>query len=224
MSNRFPQHHMKESKSSVTHNAQQNNQPGGGKRRRFLITVLALATFIISLLFWYFVLLKPFDLSVRVQEANPVPGLPFKQGTLNLKYGEKLDSLPISTSTIFKQIPAGRKGQTAKLHFESPGYETIDTTFSLSENFLLPIRRDGSISRLYGSVKDEHGNGLSGAEIIVQNSFSVPTDKNGLFSFLLPIERQRLEQPIRVNKDGFQEWDSTVVIQKKEITIVLKAQ
>lgn len=191
---------------------------------KYAIFGFALPGLFLFLLYWYFVLSRPFSLSVSVQEARPIPGLPFKEGSVTLRYGDKTEKLPIATETIFKQIPASQKAEFARLSFESPGYEGIDTVFSLSENILLPIRRDNSLGHIFGTVKDERGNPVADAQIIVQDS-SVPTDALGRFTCTIPFEKQRLEQRIRVVKDGFREWDTTSpVIENEAIGIILKAR
>lgn len=187
---------------------------------KYALFGFALPGLFLFLLYWYFVLSRPFNLSVSVLEAHPVPGLPFKEGSVTLRFGDKTENLPIVTETIFKQIPASQKNETARLTFEAPGYQTIDTTFLLSENLLLPIRRDNSLARIFGTVRDDQGSPLADVQISVQD-ITISSDVSGHFLLDIPFEKQRTEQRVLAIKPGYKPWDFTFPVMQEEVRIIL---
>lgn len=59
------------------------------------------------------------------------------------------------------------------MRFEAEGFVPIDTTFPLTDNrIFLPITRDNSLGRIFGTVKDEQGNPLPGADILGSRTLS----------------------------------------------------
>ena len=178
--------------------------------------------------FWvrYQRLLEPLSLSVAVDNRTPNPELPFEGGTITLQFGDESESLPIrqeQAETDFKGILPKYRDEMVNLRFEAPGFVTIDTAFMLSGNRLtLPIRRDDSFARIFGTVKDERGNPLAGAQIRVQD-LSAATDATGVFSLYIPFAKQRKNQRIEAFLQGYAPWDHTSpVVKNEEISIILQ--
>lgn len=177
------------------------------RRSRYLKYALfgfALPGTFLFLLYWYFVLSRPFNLTVSVNEAHPIPGQPFEKGRIYLRYADKTDTQDFTGEYIFKQLPASQKGEPASLHFESPGYQSIDTVFTLGENLLLPIRRDNTLGAIQGIVKSHSGETfIVGALVMIDNDVTTITDSLGRFRLQLPLNKQRDRYLITVKKEGF---------------------
>jgi len=189
---------------------------------KYVLLFFALPAVFAFLLYWYFVLSKPFSMTVTLKETYTIPSLPFKEGTLILQFGDKTDTLHTTGEALFKQIPANLKGEQAKLRFYAKGYTTIDTTLQLSESMDLPIMRDNSLGILFGTVKDENNQPLAGVLITVLD-ISVKTDDAGKFRLEIPFEKQGEEQRLTAFKQGYQTWDYTFpVIKDVETKIILK--
>jgi len=182
---------------------------------KYIILFFILPGVFLYLLYFVLVLSKPFNLTVYVQEEHPIPGLTFKSGNVTLFYEDKVEVQPIISSAIFRQIPPNLKGQKAKVLFESPGFQTIDTSFLLSDNILLPIRRDSTLAHIFGTIKDENDKSIQGAEITILD-ISTFSDSLGRFSLRIPLEKQRKEQRIRIYKKNYGEEDRTYPINNKE--------
>lgn len=165
----------------------------------------------------------PLLLTVAVDNHTPNPELPFEGGTVTLQYGEKSETLPIKSEADFKGIPASFGDEQVSLHFEADGFVTIDTNFVLSENrFTLPIRRNNSLARIFGTVKDGAGNPLAGVQIRVLDITDV-TKEDGTFSLTLPPEKQRKSQRVSAFLPGYKPWDyTTPVLQGEELSIILQ--
>lgn len=165
----------------------------------------------------------PLALTLMLKNRTPNPELPFEGGTISLQYGDKTDTQPIQTEANFKGIPANFWGEELALHFEANGFVTIDTIFELLSNSLtLPIRRDNSLGRIFGTVKDGNGNPLSGVEILVQD-LSARSKPNGTFELIIQFDKQRKQQRVVANLKGYQPWDYTFpVSDKEEVSIILQ--
>ena len=174
--------------------------------KKFLLFLLSSLTLLATgfIAYNYF---QPSNLTVKVEEPSEIPGLPFQQGELTLVYGDKTESLPINNNEVsFKQIPFGHK--KLKLLFKAKGYQNIDTILNKEKLIVLPIRRDKSLSVVFGSVIDENQNPIEDV-IISLKDLSTKTDKNGKFRINIPPLKQAEEQRITAFKSGFQLWDFT---------------
>jgi len=177
------------------------------------------------LYFRYQQMQQPLVFTVALKNMTPNPELPFERGKITLKYGDKREILEvekIDQEAIFKGIPANFRGDVVTVQFESERFVRTDTSFTLSGNYLLlPIRRDDSLARIYGIVKDDAGNPVADVLISVQD-LTVRSDATGRFTLPIPFDRQRKEQRIRAFKPGYKTWDYTSpVISNEEIAIIL---
>lgn len=165
---------------------------------------------------------QPLTLSVSLDNKKPSPELPFEGGMVALELGDKLETLHINQDAYFKGIPPGFRGKSIRMIFNASGFEKIDTNFVLSDNHItLPIYRNNSLSRVFGTVKDEQGVPIEGAQIRVQDLFAVTTNK-GVFEIIIPFNKQRKEQRIEAFKQGYLPWDYTSpVLMNEEVSIIL---
>ena len=197
------------------------------RRLRFFLYLFVPLLAIGGTFFWYRYqqMQAPLSLTVNMDNRTPNPELPFEGGTVTLQYGDESKTLPIrreQAETDFKGIPANFRDEKISLIFEAAGFVKIDTVFALSGNRLnLPIRRDNSLGRIFGTVKDQRGNPVADAQVIVQE-ITARTDAAGNFSLTIPFEKQRREQQIRVFKTGYEESNRTyTIVANEDIGILL---
>lgn len=184
------------------------------------VPVLAIAFAV--LLYRYQQMQQPLVFSVALENLTPNPELPFEKGKITLQYGDKTETQEVEHEAVFKSIPANFRGQPIAVHFEAQGFVKIDTAFTLSgTHLLLPIRRDSSLAKIFGTVKDDTGNPVADVQISVQD-LTARSDAAGRFTLLIPFDRQRKEQRIRAFKPSYKLWDySSPVIANEEIDIIL---
>ena len=200
------------------------------RRLRFFLYLFVPLLAIGGTFFWYRYqqMQAPLSLTVAVDNRTPNLELPFEGGTVTLQYGDESKTLPIrreQAETDFKGIPANFRDEKISLIFEAAGFVKIDTAFTLSSNRLsLPIRRDNSLGRIFGTVKDEGGNPLSGERIRVQD-LTINTDAAGVFPLSIPFDKQRTKQRIEAFLAGYVPWVNTSpVLENEEISIILKSK
>jgi len=189
-------------------------------KRNLILSVLPVLLVAAVVLAYYF--FQPLDMTVKVREPNPIPGLPFRSGTLSLTYGDKTETLEIKDEAIFKQLPSKFKNSQLALHFGAKGYQTIDTLVHADEFVALPIRRDSSLAYIFGSVKDEENRPLQNVQISVK-SLKTTTDQFGKYHVTIPSHLQALEQRLSAYKEGYQLWDETFpIVAGEDVPIILK--
>ncbi len=197
----------------TTHISESKNS----RRWKFFLFLFVPFLVLFAAFLWYRV--QPLSLTVSLDNRTPNPNLPFQKGNITLQYSGRSESKNIETETIFTGIP---RGEEINLLFEAPGFVKIDTAFVLSVNHItLPIRRDNSLARIFGTVKDGQGNPVADAQVIVQE-ITARTDEAGNFSLLIPFDKQRRDQQIRVFKTGHEESNRTyTIVENEDIGILL---
>lgn len=169
----------------------------------FLLPLLVLSG-AISTIYYY----QTTNLTVKISEPNPIPGLSLEEGQVTLTYGDKTETLPIKNEVIFKQVPSKYKRENLRLQFSSNGYIPIDTLISTNELIDLPVRRDNSLGAIFGIVKDEDNVPIKDVTITVLD-LKTTSDKNGSFKIIIPRGKQAKEQRLKANKEGYKLWDRT---------------
>jgi hypothetical protein len=183
----------------------------------FLLPLLVLAGAITT---WHY--FQPTDLTVKIREAESIPGLPFKTGIVALTYGDKTEILDIGNEVTFKQIPSKYKHGKVKLFFKADGFARIDTLVDTGDPVELAVSRDNSLGVIFGLVRDEGSHPLKGVAVSVKD-ISVKTDENGKFHIDIPLKKQAAEQRLTAFKEGYQAWDFTgTPSETQEWKIILK--
>jgi hypothetical protein len=164
----------------------------------------------------------PVNLTVMVRDATPNPNIPMDKSTVTLIYGDKTEVQTIDKEANFKGIPANFKNKDISLKVESQGFLTVEKTVQLSsEAIAIPMNRDNSLATLSGNVTDGDGNPIADAEIRVQD-ITVKSDASGAYKMIIPFEKQRPSQRIKVFKKGYKIWDfESNVIPNESVNIVL---
>jgi hypothetical protein len=169
----------------------------------FFLPLLLLAGIMAAI--YYF---QPTDLTVMIIENKAIPRFPFSQGTVTLVYGDKSETLEIKEEVTFKQIPSKYKHNKLKIRFFAKGFLPVDTLVSTGSMVELAIRRDNSLSVIFGSVKDEKMRPVKDVLISVRD-IQVKTDDYGKFRIEIPLSKQAIEQRLTAYKEGYQYWDFT---------------
>lgn len=190
---------------------------------KYLLFAFVLPILALIFIYRYQQLSKPFDLTVMVNETRAIPDMPFEKGSLTLSYGEKQETIEFSNEAYFKELPSSMRGEEVNLKFTSFGYQSIDTSFSLSDKaILLPIKRDNTLGEVMGTIKDEYNRPINGVEVCVLD-IKQKTDDNGRFHLTIPLEKQKKTQRISACKKGYVGYDRmSPVFKDVEINIILR--
>lgn len=170
------------------------------------------------------IVLKP---QTRSWEYNP------KQvGVVKLQLGAGLEQSEIDREGIadFKNIPSEYKNEEVTAELNLSGWQFVQTdsnriSFALDESYInLEIEPDGSLSELYGQVRDENDRFVEAAMVQIKGGqVSGVTDANGRFKLAIPNEYQEEEQTLTISKEGYALWSRKVYPGlKKEIPVLLK--
>lgn len=184
------------------------------------VPILAIAVGVLS--YQYLSMQRPLQLDVSLDNQTPNPNLPYEGGTVILQYDNKRDTQSITTEAVFKAIPPNNRHQTVRLQFEAKGFATVDTSFTLDQaSIVLPIRRDDTYARLFGTVTDEEGQAVAGAQVSVEDiQMSMTTGQQGQFYFQIPLPLQKPSHRLKVQKEGYQVWDREEAVIPHESTPV----
>jgi hypothetical protein len=192
-----------------------------GRTLRYLLFFFLIPLITLFFTYRYLQLSKSFDLTIMVNEARGIPNMPFSGGSITLTYGEKQESRAITTETSFRELPPGLRNQQARLLFEADGYTSIDTLIRLKkQGVLLNIKRNATLARIFGVVKDNVRNApLQGVNISV-SGLETQTGADGRFSIDIPLHLQKKEQRLTATKDGYKTWDHTLPVSDKNEWII----
>ncbi|NTW50891.1 MAG: carboxypeptidase regulatory-like domain-containing protein [Chlorobiales bacterium] len=188
--------------------------------RNLILSVLPVLLVASVVSAYYF--FQPLSMTVKVREPNPIPGLPFRSGTLSLTYGDKTETLEIKDEAMFRQVPSKFKRSKLRLVFHAKGFLPIDTLIDAGEIAELPIRRDSSLAIIFGIVKNED-NQPEPDVLLSVGDLQSKTGEQGKFRIVIPLEKQAEEQRLTAYKEGFQLWDETFpVVAGEETHVILK--
>jgi len=167
----------------------------------------------------------PFTFTIKIKELTPNPNLPFESGKISLQIGDKTENLEFlegQKEVIFKQIPPNLENTAVKMIFEAEGFVKIDSQLVLENNLAeIGIRRDESLARIFGTVKNSEGMPLGDVKISVQ-AISVLSNAEGKFELKIPFDKQLKKQRISAFKQGFQVWDYETPVNGEEVKMVLE--
>lgn len=169
-----------------------------------LLPVVIIALFLLAYKLW-----QPASLQVELKEIVGTT-LPFKEGTLTLKYADIIVSKTIQNANDIVEFegisPKHCWFSPFTLRFEASGYLPVDTTFDFTEQCILPICRDGKAGLLKGLVTDEDRRPVAGAQARVLE-YNTMTAADGSFLIEVPLQQQTLSYRLTVMKDGYEVWD-----------------
>jgi hypothetical protein len=146
---------------------------------------------------------------------------------LKLNNDVRTDEVDEHGAADFKNIPADFQQKEAPIELDFNGWQFADThnkktVVKLAEkSATLAIEPDGSLSKVFGAVRDENNRFLADITITI-GALTTQTDKLGRFSLDIPIEKQKREQKLRAYKEGYEIWEKNVYPeQNEEIPILL---
>lgn len=148
---------------------------------------------------------------------------------VTLKLGNKPEPVEVDKygAADFKNIPADFQNVEVSIELDFNGWQFADThtkktVVKLAEkSATMAIEPDGSLSKVFGAVRDENNRFLADITITI-GALTTQTDKLGRFSLDIPIEHQKREQKLRAYKEGYEIWEKNVYPeQNEEIPILL---
>lgn len=160
--------------------------------------------------FQYQKMTAPFDVTIQIAECTPHnANLPFEKAKVKLYCGNDVDSVSItslSEKVIFHNIPCRYRNNELRVQFESIGFDKLDTIVMGGKHVTLPVTRNSYWGTYRGIVLDEQMAPIEKAIVTIENH-TVFTNEGGAFCVLIPIEEQTLYKKIRIQKDGFNNWE-----------------
>ncbi|NUQ25854.1 MAG: hypothetical protein HUU34_18040 [Saprospiraceae bacterium] len=146
---------------------------------------------------------------------------------LKLNNDVRTDEVDEHGAADFKNIPVDFQQLEVPVELDFNGWQFADThdkknVVKLAEkSATLAIEPDGSLSKVFGAVRDENDRFLADIAITV-GTLTTQTDKLGRFSLDIPIDQQKREQKLRAYKEGYKIWEQNVYPeQNEEIPIML---
>lgn len=164
------------------------------RRRKIIrLATMLVALVLIVLAAWW--ASRPISMTLEMSEASPANGqLYADEGVVSFMLGETayadtIHGLP--TELAFNNIPRKYRGEKVMLHYEQPGFETLDTTIALQRIVALEVRRQpdyyGHVVGYTREAGSEHM--VANVKVRVGNVEAV-SDEQGFFELDIPLEQQ----------------------------------
>jgi hypothetical protein len=182
------------------------------------ILVLALAYF--SYKYWQST--QPFIYTVAVSLDSKNIYLPKDEVSLELSYNDVIRRTKTTNfEAIFKDLPSFLRGDSIRIKANTHGFEGIDTLVVAKDILKLKLKRDDTYSTMRGIVKSNDGNPVPNALVQVLG-IGTYTYKNGFFELIIPEEKQKTHQRLKVSKDGngFKPWEKIEPVLKHSESII----
>ena len=176
-------------------------------RRRIILSCLAVAAVIAAVVATWRIN-QPFDTIVQVTQSEAentnLPALHDAVITLQLPDEQRRDTLhSLDGAITFRYVPARLKGQTVAMSLIAPDFVPLDTTVTLTETLILPVRRDENrYGRLSALVINPDGKLQTNTPIYIEG-VPVRTDNTGRFTHFVPLSDQRTTYTV-TSADGRQ--------------------
>lgn len=155
----------------------------------------------------------PFEFTAQIK-VNPALNVPstypkLEDARLELwldNYWKPNDALNNGVAD-FKTIPADKRDVKVPAQLKARYWKlSSDSIALLGKSQIIYIEPDGSLAKIEGKVMDSKtGNPIEGA-LVETMQLTVPTDAQGNFTLQIPLEEQRDEYEVYVNKTGFGAW------------------
>lgn len=185
-------------------------------RLKFTLSYVVAPLIVMWLAFKAFFYFTPVTTTVCLSDQT-VSALPFEGADITLTYSDKSETCHMDRLTdeaIFKEIHSRYLGTPVQLSVTAKGYEPVDTVMELEKRLVVNIRRDKSLSVVFGTVKDEANRPLAGVTIQVLDLQTV-SDEMGNFRLSVPLDKQQVQQRVQAFKKGYELWDFTGPVSDK---------
>lgn len=177
------------------------------RHKRLLVQKIATWTVglvaIVATLIGMWITNQPVDVEMRLSEASEhndcLPPLSNAVVTLTLDNEAKTDTIhTLSGNVTFANIPHRYLNKDVRVQVVCADFLPIDTTIVLSNQVVVPIRRDENV---YGRVRMQlwklsTETFVEGVRLTIDGQSSV-TDKNGYAEFFVPLRRQKTAYPVQ---------------------------
>ena len=153
----------------------------------------------------------PFSLTVYVHGSQgPQDTVLTGKGEVIMDLGGHRRGAGIGPSgeAYFPGIPARYRNQEVPISILAEGYELAYPNRKhplAGDGVYVAVKRDDSLGRVYGTVRDESGKPLSGVSLTI-DGVSSTTGADGRFEINIPQEKQRSEQVLEAWLEGYELW------------------
>jgi hypothetical protein len=124
----------------------------------------------------------------------------------------------------FSGIPARFRNQQVSVTIDAQGFEVVDSNklYRLNSSPLyVAVKRDDSLSRVSGIVRDEEYLPLKDVTIRI-GSVKTTTNEDGYFTLTIPLEQQKPQQTLTAFRQGYELWEEFVYPETgQEVKIIL---
>ncbi|MDD2576394.1 MAG: hypothetical protein PHV76_02700 [Bacteroidales bacterium] len=182
--------------------------------KNLLIAIIIFLILCISVFYlWRF--FTPINMRISLLEDKnyKIPSMLFEKGVLSLSYAnmqeEKYNLSSDTKSIVSNDINYKYKNEKAHIVFSAKGYQTIDTVIKINKTINLPLRRDNSLSIVFGHIIDASTNKpIEGVSLFLQD-ISTKSGALGKFEIDIPFNKQFPSQRLIAQKKGYQRWVGT---------------
>lgn len=152
-----------------------------------------------------YILAVPIRLEVEMETESA--SLPTSEKLSLAVNGTKLDK-PLANNTIKDiTLPGYRRFSNIKLHADALYFQPVDTilagNFGWKHKVKICLKRDNTFAVYSGLVLTDNMTPIKDVSVKVLH-LTTKTDVNGKFYIKVPLEHQRLQLPIKLEREGFQ--------------------
>ena len=173
------------------------------RKKRTRIISATFLSLILAAIAYLFAIPVNLDIDVSMQKGI----LPFGEDLVLRVDSARYLSSPQNPHFDIIRIPGYKRLSDIRITLKSEYFNPIDTIiptgFGLRKNINLRMYRDNTFALYKGIVYDPDMNPLEGVEVKVGDSFS-RTDSAGAFSISIPLDKQRIELPVNLSKEGYE--------------------
>lgn len=172
------------------------------RQKRIRIAVISALTVVLLVCAYLFAI--PIDLKVGVSMQKSM--LPVEDKiSLTVKGAEYMTSTDEPDFEVIR-LPGYKRFSGTEISLSSPFFEPVDTFistgFGLKRVVDISMKRDDTFSRFEGNVYNDEMEPVEDVKVSVGEK-NVLTDRSGYFSISLPLDLQRSELPISLEKAGY---------------------
>ena len=166
-----------------------------------LVPVLALGGAYLAII--YFQNRQPVNLKVRIENRTPSPHLPDPRGNVKLTFGACDNTVTLDNENgevLFEGQPRTCFDEPLRLRYAAEDFYPVDTLIVWAAGPIeLPVKRNNDLALITGTVTNDAGTAVAGAEVSIQNCCAAVTDARGFYELNIPFAKQRRNQELVFN-------------------------
>ena len=141
---------------------------------------------------------------------------------LDLKGHRRKEKIGDKGQAVFSDISGELRNQEKEIAVIADGFEAVrpGKKYRLSgEGIYIEVKRDQSLARISGVVRDERGGPLANAKVSI-GELSATSLEDGRFELDIPPEHQRKEQELTIYLEGYRLWREFVYPKSKTDVLI----